>query len=208
MLHFQSAFAKGGELTQPLFYSFVSQEAEQQLQQGETPAAIQTWQDLASILQENTPEEVYHRMSHCYAVNQQGFGGEQEENQIWGDCHKHDLLEFFHTHLQPEFYFEIGVDRGLSLARAKGKALGVDARPKLNLAVDLPKHTQILGMSSDTFFRDQAELAFSTPPDLAFIDGMHLFEFALRDFMNLERYAAPYALVGIDDIYPCQPRPG
>lgn len=202
---FQNAFAQGGELIQPLFYNFIIQEAEYQLQQDKTREAIQSFQDIASILQESTPEEVYHRMSHCYAVNRQGFGGTQDENHTFGDCHKHDLLEFFHTHLQPEFYFEIGVDEGLSLARAQGKALGVDARPELNLAVELPDQAQILGISSDAFFREQAQQAFTLPPDLAFIDGMHLFEFALRDFMNLERYAAPYSLVGIDDIYPCHP---
>jgi hypothetical protein len=58
-------------------------------------------------------------------------------------------------------------------------------------------------MSSDAFFRDCAEKELKVEPDLAFIDGMHLFEFALRDFMNLEKYAAPYTLVGIDDIFPC-----
>lgn len=205
LLHFQRAYAQGGPLTQPLFYEFICQEAEQQLIQGDARAAIQTWQDLASILQEDTPEHVYHRMSHCYSVNQQGFGGDHQENEVWGDCHKHDLLEFIHTHLQPEFYFEIGVDEGLSLARAKGRALGVDARPELNLAVDLPAQADVLGISSDAFYRDKAAASFTTPPDLAFIDGMHLFEFALRDFMNLERFAAPYALVGIDDIYPCHP---
>jgi hypothetical protein len=34
---------------------------------------------------------------------------------------------------------------------------------------------------------------------------MHLFEFVLRDFMNVERYACPHSLVVIDDIYPCHP---
>jgi hypothetical protein len=203
LLALQSAWKQFGNLIQPLFYDFLVEQAEQHLVMGESRLAIQTWQDIASIMQEYTPEHVYHRMSHCYAVNTQGFGGSEEENNTFGDYHKHDLLEFFHAQLQPEFYFEIGVDRGLSLARAQGKALGVDARPKLNLLVSLPSTTRILGMSSDAFFRDCAEKELKVEPDLAFIDGMHLFEFALRDFMNLEKYAAPYTLVGIDDIFPC-----
>lgn len=205
LLHFQRAYDLGGEYVQPVFYKFLTTEAELQLMEGDAKGAIQTWQDLASILQQNTPEAVYHRMSHCYSTNKKGFGGSPEENKTWGDCHKHELLDFFHTYLKPCLYFEIGVDEGLSLAKAKGKALGVDARPDLNLKIDLPDSTQILGISSDAFFRDHADSYFQTAPDLAFIDGMHLFEFALRDFINLERYAAPYALVGIDDIYPCHP---
>jgi hypothetical protein len=41
--------------------------------------------------------------------------------------------------------------------------------------------------------------------DLAFIDGMHLIEFALRDFMNIERYASPTSVVIFDDIFPNHP---
>jgi hypothetical protein len=37
---------------------------------------------------------------------------------------------------------------------------------------------------------------------------MHLFEYALRDFMNVERHAAPGALVVIDDIFPNHPIQG
>jgi hypothetical protein len=40
---------------------------------------------------------------------------------------------------------------------------------------------------------------------LVFIDGMHLFEFALRDFINVERYSKASTLVVIDDIHPCHP---
>ena len=46
----------------------------------------------------------------------------------------------------------------------------------------------------------------SAPPDFAFIDGMHRFEFALRDFMNIERHAHAATLVVVDDIFPCHPR--
>ncbi|MEP3349845.1 MAG: class I SAM-dependent methyltransferase [Marinomonas sp.] len=202
---FQEAYQQYGRLTQPLFYDFLCEAAEAHLAAGETRAAIQAWQDIASILQTDTPEHVYHRMSYCYSVNKQGFGGSKEENHLHGDFHKHDLFEFFHENLQPNFYFEIGVDEGLSLARAKKKALGVDARPDLDLKVILPDTAQIMGVSSDGFFRDHAKDIFTSKPDLAFIDGMHLFEFALRDFINLEKYAAPYTLVGIDDIFPCHP---
>jgi hypothetical protein len=42
-------------------------------------------------------------------------------------------------------------------------------------------------------------------PELAFIDGMHRFEYALRDFMHVERLAAPTTLVVVDDIFPSHP---
>lgn len=202
---FIEAWQIGNALLQPLFYGFMCEAAEQMLDAGDSRAAIQAWQDIATVLQQDTPEHVYHRMSYCYAVNSMGFGGTPEQNQLWGDCYKHDVLDYFHAYLQPDFYFEIGVDEGLSLVRARGKALGVDARPTLNLKVDLPDTAKILGMSSDAFFKSCAAVEFSQAPDLAFIDGMHLFEFALRDFINFERFAAPNTLVVIDDIFPCHP---
>jgi hypothetical protein len=52
-------------------------------------------------------------------------------------------------------------------------------------------------------------LAASTSPismasgfDLAYIDGMHLFEFALRDFMNLERCSKRSSIIVVDDVLP------
>ena len=40
--------------------------------------------------------------------------------------------------------------------------------------------------------------------DFAFIDGMHLFEFALRDFMNLERHCTPQSVIMVHDCYPTE----
>jgi hypothetical protein len=37
---------------------------------------------------------------------------------------------------------------------------------------------------------------------MAFIDGMHLFEYALRDFINVEKYSSKNTIVVIDDIFP------
>jgi hypothetical protein len=38
--------------------------------------------------------------------------------------------------------------------------------------------------------------------DLAFVDGMHLVEYALRDFMNVERYADWWSVIAFDDMLP------
>ncbi|WPL15335.1 hypothetical protein Thiowin_00226 [Thiorhodovibrio winogradskyi] len=166
---------------------------------------LKCWQDLADRLQEQTPESVYQRLGEAMACNHQGFGGTPEENRTWGDCHKHDVLAWLHAQLGTEQYLEIGVDAGLSLARAPGRARGIDPRPDLLLQAPLSEQARILTCSSDAFFRDQAKTVLQQPPDLVFIDGMHLFEFALRDLINVERHAAPHTLVAIDDIYPCHP---
>jgi hypothetical protein len=51
--------------------------------------------------------------------------------------------------------------------------------------------------ASDTFFElwDLEEALGGRKVDFAFIDGMHLFEYALRDFANLERYCTPESVV-------------
>jgi methyltransferase family protein len=59
-------------------------------------------------------------------------------------------------------------------------------------------------MTSDEFFASHhVKSEFSGRPlDLAFIDGMHRFEYALRDFINIERYSAPATIVLVHDCYP------
>lgn len=187
------------------FLDLLIRQAEDSAAQGEWQEAIQRWQDIAVLMGERTPDFVYRELSHAYAENRHGFGGSPEENRCWGDCHKHDVLALLHDVLKPQLYLEIGVDEGLGLARARGPAIGIDPRPELSLKAQLPKSARILPLSSDAFFRDEADQLLPTPPELIFIDGMHLFEFVLRDFMAVEHYACPHTLVVIDDIYPCHP---
>lgn len=106
--------------------------------------------------------------------------------------------------LQPRTYVEIGVERGTSLrlVQAPTLAIGIDPEPKL--AAPLAANQKVFAETSDAFFaaRDpRAELG-GLPIDLAFIDGMHQFEFALRDFYNLERYCSRDSTILIDDCYP------
>jgi hypothetical protein len=118
---------------------------------------------------------------------------------------KHALLAWLHRWLQPALYLEIGVDQGVSLACASGPAIGVDPRPELKLTAELPPTARIVASSSDAFFATQAKALLQPAPELAFIDGMHLFEFALRDLIHTETHMAPWGLIVIDDICPCHP---
>ena len=45
---------------------------------------------------------------------------------------------------------------------------------------------------------------FNKGIDLAFIDGKHLAEFALRDFINTEKYMNSGGVIVIDDVFPEQ----
>lgn len=190
---------------QPRAFASLKEEAEACMRRGDQREAIRLWIKIASLLGEQTPEEVYHRLGVAYGSLQECFGGNEDENRTRGDCHKHAVLRQLHDGLVPDLYVEIGVDQGQSLALARGRAIGVDARPNLSLTVPLPDTARIIAQSSDAFFRGQAASLLRPPPDLVFIDGMHLFEFALRDFRNVERLAHPATLIVIDDIYPCHP---
>lgn len=62
----------------------------------------------------------------------------------------------------------------------------------------------IFKATSDLFFarRNVVQEFGGRPIDLAFIDGSHLFEFVLRDFINVERNAAPASTILMHDCYP------
>jgi hypothetical protein len=59
-------------------------------------------------------------------------------------------------------------------------------------------------MTSDEFFakNDLTKELGGHAFNLAFIDGMHLFEYVLRDFINLERAAGPGSVILAHDCYP------
>ena len=110
-------------------------------------------------------------------------------------------IERIHQAIEPQLYFEIGTRKGNSLALASCESIAVDPFPELSF--ELGAHQTLIQKTSDRFFREDAELLLGTrKPDLSFIDGMHLFEFALRDFIQIERRSSPSSVVIIDDIFP------
>jgi tetratricopeptide (TPR) repeat protein len=114
------------------------------------------------------------------------------------------VMDRMHEHLKPRTYIEIGVAEGTSirLVRPGTSALGVDPEPKIAFA--LPQNVRVFAEPSDDFFARhdvRAELG-GKPVELAFIDGMHHFEYALRDFMNLERLCLPASTILVHDCFP------
>lgn len=112
------------------------------------------------------------------------------------------VLKELHAQLRPKLYAEIGIREGSSLRLAQGEAIAIDPFP-LNFARN--PQWKIYECGSDVFFDDHAATALDRPVDLAFIDGMHLFEYALRDFMNLERHASRQGAIAFDDVFPNHP---
>ena len=128
-----------------------------------------------------------------------------------------------HARLHPRNYLEIGVDKGVEPEVLEGP---VDrCRPRVPVPSELRTDVYLVRDTSDRFFarRDPlrylgggrnpwrnlrhnrpllGRLAGRATVDLAFIDGMHWFEFALRDFMNIERHSSATTVIVFDDMLP------
>jgi hypothetical protein len=118
------------------------------------------------------------------------------------------VLARIHRHLRPRTYLEIGVSRGDSLACVLPgtRVLGIDPQP--HLPGEPPANVALYRETSDEFFAKydpRAELG-GAPLELAFIDGMHHFEFALRDFVNVERACSRSSVILMHDCYPLDER--
>ncbi len=114
------------------------------------------------------------------------------------------MLRQLHQQLKPATYLEIGVETGqsMALAQPETRCIGIDPTPCIS--VPLPPRCDIFSQTSDAFFEqsDVRALFEQQPIAFAFIDGMHVFEAALRDFMHVEHYAEQHSLIAIHDCIP------
>lgn len=115
------------------------------------------------------------------------------------------VLGALHRHLEPAAYIEIGIRAGASLRLAgpSTRCVGIDPAPAVE-GVPFRAPTRVFALTSDAYFaerdprRDLGDRSF----DLAFIDGLHSFDQALRDFANLERHGAATSVVVFHDVLP------
>jgi tetratricopeptide (TPR) repeat protein len=123
---------------------------------------------------------------------------------LLGGEHYVDLIGRIIAHLKPRTYVEVGIYRGTTLALTQPPTLAIGIDPDPRVPDELAARLKIFRQTSDEFFAThdlRAELG-GRPVDLAFIDGMHQFDFALRDFANIERHSTPDTTVLIHDCFP------
>ncbi|OOG36664.1 class I SAM-dependent methyltransferase [Polaromonas sp. A23] len=117
-----------------------------------------------------------------------------------------DWLAWLHQQLHPALYVEIGVEKGesLALAQAPTQAIGIDPAPMGDPLSRCTAPTRLYRQSSADFFRAPPVgcLLHRQGFNLAFVDGDHRFESVLDDFIRLEPWAAPGALIVLHDTLP------
>ena len=94
------------------------------------------------------------------------------------------FLPKLHEIVAPKRYVEIGIRHGYSLSISRdAKKIAIDPQySEKDMQFDVA-NTEFFKVKSDAFFEEKA---ISESYDLAYIDGLHLFEYALRNYMNLE----------------------
>ncbi|MFF3289539.1 class I SAM-dependent methyltransferase [Streptomyces sp. NPDC003023] len=135
---------------------------------------------------------------------------------------RHGFLRQLHRTYKPRNYLEIGVNDGRSLALSRVPSVAVD--PAFRVVTSISCDVHLVRATSDDFFARKDPLvhlrtgrnpfralarkdplnALGGEPklELSFIDGMHLFEYALRDFMNVERHSRWSSVIVLDDMLP------
>lgn len=113
---------------------------------------------------------------------------------------RHEFLAALMKKVRPRTYLEIGTRFGDSLRLSRVPSIAID--PGFVIKNEVATDVQLVRATSDEFFAREDPLARLPRPviDYAFIDGMHLADFALRDFMNVERWTEPGSVIVLDDM--------
>ena len=114
-----------------------------------------------------------------------------------------DFLAALHQAMTFDWYLEIGCRAGRTFAPVRGNTIAVDPffKAEGNI-ISAKRRLFVFQETSDEFYshgflkKNGIELSFS------FLDGMHLFEFLLRDFMNTEANSTPDGVIAMHDCVP------
>lgn len=102
-----------------------------------------------------------------------------------------------------DWYMEIGCRTGTIFSNARSKTIAVDPYFKVTSNVIGSKPAlHIFQAKSDEFFGSKFMENNGIKLSLSFLDGMHLFEYLLRDFINTERNSQPDGVIAMHDCCP------
>lgn len=114
-----------------------------------------------------------------------------------------DVFSDLHARLNIDWYLEIGTETGKGLVDVRANVISVDPTYQIRYdAIGSKGQAHFFQMTSDAFFATGFLDAMNIRPDMAFLDGMHLFEYLLRDFINAERHMTPGGRVMMHDCIP------
>lgn len=113
------------------------------------------------------------------------------------------FLRDLHTSLLFDWYMEIGCRTGRSFGPVRGKTIAVDPffRLKTDPIGEKPA-LHVFQQTSDDFFQSGFLDKMGIRVAFSFIDGMHLIDYVLRDFVNTERVSDPKGVIAIHDCCP------
>jgi hypothetical protein len=113
------------------------------------------------------------------------------------------FLSRLHSSTLLDWYLEIGCREGLSFAPVVGKTIAVDPffRAEINIIGRKPA-LHVFQATSDDFFASGFLARNGIRLSVAFLDGMHLFEYLLRDFINTEAASDPNGVIMLHDCVP------
>jgi hypothetical protein len=117
------------------------------------------------------------------------------------------VLQWLHEWYRPEWYLEIGTSDGASLRPATCPSVAIDPAFMIkdgSIVTNKPECHLYQQTSDDFFAREDIGVVLRQPVDLVFLDGMHLCEFLLRDFINIEPYCRPDSVVVLHDCLPVE----
>ena len=113
-----------------------------------------------------------------------------------------NFLKVLHKNVY-EGYFEIGTRTGDSLVFSQSPSIAIDPFFQLKKnPIGKKDFCLMFQETSDSFFKNRLPKLPGLKCQLAFIDGMHLFEYALRDFINLAKISSKEALFLFHDAIP------
>jgi len=102
-----------------------------------------------------------------------------------------------------DWYLEIGCRTGRTFAPVRGRTIAVDPffRADRNIIATKPE-LHVFQKTSDAFLASGFLEAMGVTLSFSFLDGMHLFEFLLRDFIGTERSSHPQGVIALHDCCP------